>query len=222
MVIERLRKGDPLCHRVCEIELILHFLCPTLSLLNFIILLILKVLRTTFLINELVDNECLVFLLLASLALQVHLLNPLSSIIDFLLNGHAFVEGSLALCSSTASHSFFDSLPALLERLVTAVKHSLIVLSASLDFHKLLMFSLILKLFFLEALHVLLLFLVLDSFSLQNVLFELGLVIILYPFSLKVELFVNTISEVLHMIFHLLLLLHFQLSRPLHPLLKAF
>ena len=84
------------------------------------------------------------------------------------------------------------------------------------------MFFLICKLLLLEALHVLLLLLILNRFPLQDVLFKLGLVIILNPLSLIVELLIDTICKVLHVIFHFLLFLHFQLSGPLHPCLKAF
>ena len=115
MVIEGLRQGDPRSCRACLIELILHLLSPFKSLLNLLFLMILKHLGTTFLIVDLFDEEYLVFLLLTHLALQIHLLDPLTSIVDFLLDGHAFVEGGLTLLSSSASHSLFDSLPALLE-----------------------------------------------------------------------------------------------------------
>ena len=172
MVIEGLRQGDPRSCRACLIELILHLLSPFKSLLNLLFLMILKHLGTTFLIVDLFDEEYLVFLLLTHLALQIHLLDPLTSIVDFLLDGHAFVEGGLTLLSSSASHSLFDSLPALLERLVTALHHDTIVLSASVNLLKLLIFFLIRKLFLLEALLVLFLLLVLDSFSLQDVLFK--------------------------------------------------
>ena len=97
MVIEGLGQGDPLCHRRCEIKLILQLLLPALPLLNVLFHLILNKLRTIYLIVELVDEQYLVFLLLAHLALQVHLLDPLSSIVDFLLDSHALVEGGLTL-----------------------------------------------------------------------------------------------------------------------------
>ena len=110
--------------------------------------------------------------MLTHLALQIHLLDPLTSIVDFLLDGHAFVKGGLTLLSSSASHSLFDSLPALLERLITALHHDTIVLSASVNLLKLLIFFLIRKLLLLEALLVLFLLLVLDSFPLEDVLFK--------------------------------------------------
>lgn len=97
MVIEGLRHGYPLCHGVCLIELLLQLLSPTLYLLHVLFLLILKHLNTIDLSVEVVGQQYLVFLLLANLALQVHLLDPLSSIVNFLLDSHAFVKGGLTL-----------------------------------------------------------------------------------------------------------------------------
>ena len=66
-------------------------------LLNVHFLLIHHLGGASFLVEELVDKEHLVFLLLTHLALPVHLLDPLASVVDFLLDGHAFVEGGLTL-----------------------------------------------------------------------------------------------------------------------------
>ena len=66
-------------------------------LLNVLFLLIHHLGSSRFLVDELVYEEHLVFLLLTHLALQVHLLDPLSPVVDFLLDDHAFVEGGLTL-----------------------------------------------------------------------------------------------------------------------------
>ena len=93
--------------------------------------------------------------------------------------------------------------------MVTAFELDTIILSASFNFHQFLLFLLKSELLLLEALLVLLLFLILNRFPLQDVLLELRLVIILHSLGLEIELLIDPICKVLHVIFHFLLLFHF-------------
>lgn len=116
VIFEWLRQDCVLRRRCRAIELLLHRLIHTLSMVDQMVLTILKSACTPLLRIEFVDEEHFVVLVFALIPLQVHLLDPHATIVHFLLSSHALVEGRLAI--GHICGAFLNALPPLFQCLV--------------------------------------------------------------------------------------------------------
>ena len=110
VVLEWLGQGSTLCNRSGPIETLLHRLVHSHASVNQLVFPFVKVMSTGFFGLHLVNKKDLVLLLLTLVPLQIHLLDPLSSVIHFLSGSHALVESSLAL--GHIHGAILDTLPA--------------------------------------------------------------------------------------------------------------
>ena len=143
VVFEWLRQ-DCVLSRCCSvIELILHRLVHPLSMIDQLMLPLVKFRGARLLGLQLVNEEHFVVLMLALVSHQVHLLHVHSTIVHLLLCQLRLKESGLAICHIGAS--LFDLCPAFLELLIFLLQLMLISFLATLNSLPLLDFPLLIS-----------------------------------------------------------------------------
>ena len=82
MVLKWLREGRARCHVLRLVEVLLHQLIETRSIVNKLVLALLDFVDTLLFLLHFVDEQNLVVLLLSEFALIVHLLDPMFSAVS--------------------------------------------------------------------------------------------------------------------------------------------